>query len=169
MEEKRLFCGGDGSFGGRWRAGLSDFWNLGEKIEVGVTGVDDEGVFHGEGRDPNVIGGNGCALLTEIGIQCCAVVGGHIGRMGGSHARLLEELGQHSGLDIPAFQKKRADSNLGQDNKGDDDEGGSLEPGDNLGIARTKIDEAVTVDKEAHDLLPILGIHLIHLRKGLGP
>jgi len=82
---------------------------------------------------------------------------------------LLEELGQHSGLDIPAFQKKRADSNLGQDNKGDDDEGGSLEPGDNLGIARTKIDEAVTVDKEAHDLLPILGIHLIHLRKGLGP
>ena len=25
---------------------LSDFWNLGEEIEVGVAGVDDEGVFH---------------------------------------------------------------------------------------------------------------------------
>ncbi len=103
MEEKRLFCGGDGSFGGRWRAGLSDFWDLGEKIEVGVTGVDDEGVFHGEGRDPDIIGGNRGALFAEVGIESGTVVGGYVGRVGGSHARLLEKLCEHSSLNITAF------------------------------------------------------------------
>ncbi len=103
MEEKRLFCGGGGSSGGRWRAGLSDFWNLGEKIEVGVASIDDEGVFHGEGRDPNVIGGNRSALFAEVGIESGTVVGGHVGGVGGPYARLLEKLCEHSSLNIPAF------------------------------------------------------------------
>ena len=103
MEEKRLFCGGDGSSRGRWRAGLSDFWNLGEKIEVGVAGIDNEGVFHGEGSDPDVIGGNRSALFAEVGIESRAVVGGHVGGVGGPYARLLEKLCENSSLNIPAF------------------------------------------------------------------
>ena len=103
MEEKRLFCGGDGSSGGRWRAGLSDFWNLGEKIKVGVASIDDEGVLHGEGRDPNVIGGNRSALFAEVGIESGTVVGGHVGGVGGPYPRLLEKLCEHSSLNIPAF------------------------------------------------------------------
>ena len=103
MEEKRLFNGGDGSSKGRWRASLSDFWNLGEKIEVGVAGIDNEGVFHGEGRDPNVIGGNRGALFAEVGIESGTVVGGHVGGVGGPYARLLEKLCEDSSLNIPAF------------------------------------------------------------------
>jgi len=103
MEEKRLFCGGDGSSGGKWRVGLSDFWNLGEKIEVGVASVDDEGMFYGEGRDPNIVGGNGCALSAEVGIESGTVVGGYVGGVGGTYARLLEKLCEDSSLNIPAF------------------------------------------------------------------
>ena len=103
MEEKRLFCGGDGSFGGRWRAGLSDFWNLGEKIGVGVAGIDDKGVFHGEGRNPDILSGNGCALFAKVGLESGTVVGGHVGGVGGPYARLLEKLCEHSSLNIPAF------------------------------------------------------------------
>ncbi len=103
MEEKRVFCGGGESLGSKWRAGLSDFWNLGEKIEVGVAGIDDKGVFHGEGRYPNVIGGNRSALFAEVGIESGTVVGGYVGRVGGSHARLLEKLCEDSSLNIPAF------------------------------------------------------------------
>ena len=83
--------------------GLSDFRNLGKKIEVGVAGIDDKGVFHGEGRNPDVIGGNGCALFAEVGIESGTVVGGHVGGVGGPYARLLEKLGKHSSLNIPAF------------------------------------------------------------------
>jgi hypothetical protein len=103
MEEKRLFCGGGESLGGKWRAGLSDFWNLGEKIEVGVASIDDEGVFHGEGSDPDIIGGNRSALFAEIGIESRTVVGGHVGGVGGPYARLLEKLCEDSSLNIPAF------------------------------------------------------------------
>ena len=103
MEEKRLFNGGDGSSGGQMEGDLSDFWNLGEKIEVGVASIDDEGVFHGEGRNPDIIGGNGCALFAEVGIESGAVVGGHVGGVGGPYARLLEKLCEHSSLNIPAF------------------------------------------------------------------
>jgi hypothetical protein len=84
-------------------AGLSDFWDLGEKIEVGVAGIDNEGVFHGEGRDPDIIGGNRGALFAEVGIESGTVVGGHVGGVGGSHARLLEKLCEDSSLNIPAF------------------------------------------------------------------
>ena len=83
--------------------GLSDFRNLGKKIEVGVAGIDDKGVFHGEGRDPDIIGGNGCALFAEVGIESGTVVGGYVGGMGGPYARLLEKLGEDSSLNIPAF------------------------------------------------------------------
>jgi len=103
MEEKRLFCGGGESLGSKWRAGLSDFWNLGEKIKVGVPGIDDEGVFHGEGRDPDIIGGNRGALFAEVGIESGTVVGGYVGRVGGPYARLLEKLCEDSSLNVPAF------------------------------------------------------------------
>jgi hypothetical protein len=103
MEEKRLFCGGGESLGGKWRAGLSDFWDLGEKIEVGVAGIDNEGVFHGEGRDPNVIGRNRSTLFAEVGIESGTVVGGCVGGVGGPYARLLEKLCEDSSLNIPAF------------------------------------------------------------------
>ena len=103
MEEKRLFNGGDGSSGGQMEGDLSDFWNLGEKIEVGVASIDDEGVFHGEGRNPDIIGGNGCALFVKVGVESGTVVGGHVGGVGGPYARLLEKLGKHSSLNIPAF------------------------------------------------------------------
>jgi hypothetical protein len=83
--------------------GLSDFWDLGEKIEVGVAGIDNERVFHGEGRYPNVIGGNGCALFAEVGIESGTVVGGYVGGMGGPYPRLLEKLCEHSSLNITAF------------------------------------------------------------------
>ena len=103
MEEKRLFNGGDGSSGGQMEGDLSDFWNLGEKIEVGVASIDDEGVFHGEGSDPDIIGGNRSALFAEIGIESRTVVGGHVGGVGGPYAGLLEKLCEDSSLNIPAF------------------------------------------------------------------
>ena len=88
---------------GQMEGDLSDFRNLGKKIEVGVASVDDEGVFHGEGRDPDIISGNGCALFAEVGIESGTVVGGHVGGVGGPYARLLEKLCEHSSLNIPAF------------------------------------------------------------------
>ncbi len=70
---------------------------------MGVAGIDDEGVLHGEGRYPNVIGGNRSALFAEVGIESGTVVGGHVGGVGGPYARLLEKLCEDSSLNIPAF------------------------------------------------------------------
>lgn len=75
---------------------LSDFWNLGEKIEVGVAGIDDKGVFHGKGRNPDIIGRNGCALFAKVGVESGTVVGGHVGGVGGfskKRAQLFQRWG----------------------------------------------------------------------------
>ncbi len=89
-------------------------------VEVGVPRVDDQRVFQGEGGNPDVIGGNRCALFAQINVEGGAVVGGCIGGVNRANPWLLQEFSQHSGLIQSTFQKQGSYADFCEDDKRND-------------------------------------------------
>ena len=80
----------------RGGGGKSDAEELGKGVEVGVARVEGEAVLEGEGGNPDVVGGDGRALASELDEEARVGLGGGVVWVEDADARGEQEAGREA-------------------------------------------------------------------------